>query len=262
MLLVMSFGSSSVDHQQLPYFNNMHFLASGKVRPADKLQLKAAKILLPRSKQDPTNRGHGAQYLYRPPPAGATTNTPSILGFLASKVKPMPGRHISWYSSCNTCCHSVTTAWLQFLHAQCLHGLCVFKLHKHLASSLQGVLMQDGVWDGERILPKGWVKYSTTPGLYAGYGAGLWLGYPGVSLTLWKISERGFYVYLRVGVSWILTPMYLKPVDELLRKYGHAFFIMQAATFQPNCRLACNYIAIAMYPVSPGMSVIPVRCAY
>ncbi len=42
---------------------------------ADKLQLKAATILplveLARSKQDPINRGHGAQYLYRPPPAGA-----------------------------------------------------------------------------------------------------------------------------------------------------------------------------------------------
>jgi hypothetical protein len=38
----------------------------------------AAKILplvgLARFKQDPINRGHGAQYLYRPSPDGATTN--------------------------------------------------------------------------------------------------------------------------------------------------------------------------------------------
>jgi hypothetical protein len=37
--------------------------------------VKAAKILplvgLARSKQDPINCGHGAQYTYRPPPAGA-----------------------------------------------------------------------------------------------------------------------------------------------------------------------------------------------
>ena len=37
--------------------------------------VKAAKILpldgLARSKQDAINRGHGAQYLYRPPPAEA-----------------------------------------------------------------------------------------------------------------------------------------------------------------------------------------------
>ena len=42
---------------------------------ADKLHVKAAKFLplvgLARSKQDPINRGHGAQYLYRRPPAGA-----------------------------------------------------------------------------------------------------------------------------------------------------------------------------------------------
>jgi hypothetical protein len=40
----------------------------------------AAKILplvgLARSKQDPINRGHSAQYLYRPPPAGAILHLP------------------------------------------------------------------------------------------------------------------------------------------------------------------------------------------
>ncbi len=47
------------------------FLPRGKVRPADKLHLKAATVLPPvglaRYKQEPTNRGQGAQYLYRPP---------------------------------------------------------------------------------------------------------------------------------------------------------------------------------------------------
>jgi hypothetical protein len=47
----------------------------GKVHPADKLQEKAAKLLplvgIARSKQDPINCGHGAQYLYCCPPAGA-----------------------------------------------------------------------------------------------------------------------------------------------------------------------------------------------
>ncbi len=50
------------------------FLPKGKVRPADKLQGKAARILplvgLARSKQDLINLEHGAQYLYRPPPSG------------------------------------------------------------------------------------------------------------------------------------------------------------------------------------------------
>ena len=50
----------------------------GKVRPADKLQVEAAKCLplvgLARSKQDPINRGHGAQYLYRPPTSQSLYN--------------------------------------------------------------------------------------------------------------------------------------------------------------------------------------------
>jgi hypothetical protein len=51
--------------------------------------VKAAKILplvgLARSKQDPINRGHGAQYLYRPPPAGA------YISAVYSVQKPEPG---------------------------------------------------------------------------------------------------------------------------------------------------------------------------
>lgn len=36
--------------------------------------------------------------------------------------------------------------------------------------------MRDGVWDGERILPEGWVQYSFTPSpASAGYGAQWWL---------------------------------------------------------------------------------------
>jgi CubicO group peptidase (beta-lactamase class C family) len=38
--------------------------------------------------------------------------------------------------------------------------------------------LQDGVWRGERILPEGWVEYSTTPAAHAPqgqYGAHFWL---------------------------------------------------------------------------------------
>jgi len=38
--------------------------------------------------------------------------------------------------------------------------------------------LQNGVWDGERILPEGWVKYTTTPTPKAPqgeYGAHFWL---------------------------------------------------------------------------------------
>ena len=50
------------------------------MRPADKLQIKAnflPLVGLVRSKQKPINHGHGAQYLYRPPPAGAASTIAS-----------------------------------------------------------------------------------------------------------------------------------------------------------------------------------------
>ena len=41
----------------------------------------------------------------------------------------------------------------------------------------------DGVWNGERILPAGWVKYSTTevPSSEGQYGAHFWLNKRGVA---------------------------------------------------------------------------------
>ena len=51
---------------------------------ADELQVKAAKILplvvLARSKQDPINRGHGAQHSYRPTSRGLHTDGPELHG--------------------------------------------------------------------------------------------------------------------------------------------------------------------------------------
>ena len=62
----------------------------GKVRPADR---KAAKFLplvgLARSKQDPVNRrGHGSQYLYRPPPAGGPLVAIIIIIIITRLSKP------------------------------------------------------------------------------------------------------------------------------------------------------------------------------
>ena len=49
----------------------------GKVHPADMLQEKATKLLplfaCARIKQDPINRGHGAQFSHCPPPPGVKT---------------------------------------------------------------------------------------------------------------------------------------------------------------------------------------------
>ena len=66
------------------------------MRPAGNLQLKAAIILLlialARSKQDPIDRGHVAQCLYRPPPAGTSrryTNTKCHVTGTFGKVDAM-----------------------------------------------------------------------------------------------------------------------------------------------------------------------------
>lgn len=60
--------------------------------------------------------------------------------------------------------------------------------------------LNDGVWNGERILPEGWVKYTTTPAPGADrgqYGAQFWLnaGAPGK-------SETRFYPAVPTDLYW------------------------------------------------------------
>ena len=38
--------------------------------------------------------------------------------------------------------------------------------------------LNDGIVDGRRVLPAGWVKFARTPGPEASYGAGFWLEAP------------------------------------------------------------------------------------
>ncbi len=67
---------------------------------ADKLRVKAARILplvgLARSKQDPINRGHCAQYLYCPAPTGANI---FFLGLLLSGNLDSSG---AWQERCSS----------------------------------------------------------------------------------------------------------------------------------------------------------------
>lgn len=63
----------------------------------------------------------------------------------------------------------------------------------------------DGVADGRRILPAGWVKYSTKPTLRSGYGAGFWLGGPAWR-TDWHVPGDAFYASGHLHQKILIVP--------------------------------------------------------
>jgi CubicO group peptidase (beta-lactamase class C family) len=90
--------------------------------------------------------------------------------------------------------------------------------------------LQDGVWEGERILPTGWVKYTTTPAngaLQGQYGAQFWLNagapanaadriYPSVPTDLfWAEGYEGQNVFILPSKKLVVVRLGLTQGDVL-----------------------------------------------
>jgi hypothetical protein len=90
--------------------------------------------------------------------------------------------------------------------------------------------LQDGVWNGERILPEGWVKYTTTPAIGADrgqYGAQFWLNaggaqnpsnrfYPDVPADLyWADGFEGQNVFILPSKKLVVVKLSLSQGDYL-----------------------------------------------
>jgi CubicO group peptidase (beta-lactamase class C family) len=92
------------------------------------------------------------------------------------------------------------------------------------------LFLQDGVWNGERILPEGWVKYSTTPARGADrgqYGAQFWLNagapgnpsdriYPSMPADLfWAEGYEGQNVFILPSKKLVVVKLGLTQGDDL-----------------------------------------------
>jgi len=90
--------------------------------------------------------------------------------------------------------------------------------------------LNDGVWNGERILPEGWVEYTTTPGPAAEhgeYGAQFWLNagakdnpanriYPDVPADLyWADGYEGQNVFILPSKNLVVVKLSLSSGDHL-----------------------------------------------
>lgn len=68
------------------------------------------------------------------------------------------------------------------------------------------LFLNDGVVGGRRILPEGWVRYSSSPTLDAGYGAGFWLGSSEWRAGWSSVPRDAFFASGMLGQSVMVIP--------------------------------------------------------
>jgi CubicO group peptidase (beta-lactamase class C family) len=70
--------------------------------------------------------------------------------------------------------------------------------------------LDDGILDGKRLLPTGWVRYSTTPTLGTDYGAGFWLNSSDADDARWRVRHGmppdSFYASGLFGQRIVIVP--------------------------------------------------------
>lgn len=113
------------------------------------------------------------------------------------------------------------------------HGNFVMSGHNYATArdwARVGLLyLQDGVWQGERILPEGWVRYATTPSpANRGYGAQWWLATPGDGLpadAFWASGAEGQQTMVIPSANLVVAMAAFGPSTErnpLLRRISEA----------------------------------------
>ncbi len=89
--------------------------------------------------------------------------------------------------------------------------------------------LDDGVVNGHRILPQGWVKYSATPTLDTDYGAGFWTNHGAHHDAAERIRagmpEDAFYGSGNLGQRVVIIPSKKLVIVRLGLTHGHDFDI-------------------------------------
>jgi len=105
------------------------------------------------------------------------------------------------------------------------------------------LFLDDGVVGGTRILPEGWVRYSTTatPGAFVGYGAGWWINHDESRGARFR-REHGMpaEAFMAMGI-YGQTVVVVPSARLVIARFGTTYDLQQAMI--DICRLTASTIA-------------------